>query len=75
MVKLTYTEKEKHEKIGKGIAKEPKTKSFPHKCSKCGHVGAEIDVLSASYSDESDVSLYKCKKCGHVDRETDGTGN
>jgi DNA-directed RNA polymerase subunit M/transcription elongation factor TFIIS len=75
MVKLTYTEKEKHEKRGKGIERKPKTPSYPHKCSKCGYIGAETNVVSASYSDESDISMYTCKKCGHVDRETDGTGN
>jgi DNA-directed RNA polymerase subunit M/transcription elongation factor TFIIS len=72
---IVTTEKIAHKKIGKGVLKEQKTAGFPHKCKKCGYSKADIDTISAMYSDESDISLYKCKKCGHVERETDGSGN
>jgi DNA-directed RNA polymerase subunit M/transcription elongation factor TFIIS len=63
------------EKLGKGILKESSAKGFPHKCSKCGHDGAEVYDLGASYGDESNTWLFKCTKCGHVDREGYGTGS
>lgn len=70
------TEKIKNEKVGEGIVKDSDSKGgFPHKCRKCGFALADVEVISAFYSDESDISLYKCKKCGHVERETDGTSN
>ena len=41
---------------------------FDHKCKKCGYDKAEILELSASYSDEDNVTKMKCGKCGFVEQ-------
>ena len=62
-------------KVGEGIATPEKRTGFPHTCKKCGHGKADVDTISAFYSDESDISLFRCQKCGYVERVTDGTSN
>ncbi len=70
------SEKISRQEVGEGIVKpEKRDGGFPHVCKKCGYDTADIDTISAFYSDESDISLYRCQKCGHVERETDGTSN
>ncbi len=68
-------EKISKKQVGEGVFPNEKREGFPHKCKKCGHGKADVDTISAFYSDESDISLYRCQKCGHVERQTDGTGN
>jgi DNA-directed RNA polymerase subunit M/transcription elongation factor TFIIS len=61
--------------VGEGTFKPEKRAGFPHTCKKCGFDKADVDTISAFYSDESDISLFRCQKCGHVERVTDGTSN
>lgn len=59
----------KKEKIGKGVVEDKNLyATYPNKCRKCGHVGAEVSDLGAQYSDEDNLFLIKCGKCGYVER-------
>jgi DNA-directed RNA polymerase subunit M/transcription elongation factor TFIIS len=68
-------EKITQKKVGEGVFRPEKREGFPHKCKKCGYGKADVDIISAFYSDESDTSLFRCQKCGFVERVTDGTSN
>ena len=64
----------KKEKIENEVVDEENTfATYAHKCSKCGHVGAEINDLGVQYSDEDNLFLVKCGKCGHSERIGDAS--
>ena len=62
------------EKIGKGVVDDENVfATYEHECSKCGHVGAEVNDLGVQYSDEDNLFLAKCGKCGHSERIGDSS--
>lgn len=77
-IREDFSTKEKTRKIkkGEGIVSSAKSESgFPHKCKKCGHVGAEVMDLGVQVADEANIYLFKCLKCGHAERQADGSCN
>lgn len=70
---ISHTQEIKQkEKIGEGsIRDENQLASYPHKCRKCGHIGAQVIEMGVWFSDESGVIRYKCGKCGAVEQEKD----
>ena len=57
------------EKVGEGFSDSRNIfATYKHKCSKCGHVGAEINDLGVQYSDEDNLFLVTCGKCGFTER-------
>ncbi len=74
-VDLTSSENiPKKEKVGKGVSEDKNVfATYKHECSKCGHVGAEINDLGVQYSDEDNLFLAKCGKCGHSERIGDAS--
>jgi len=67
---LTSSEEiEQQKEVGKGVVEDKNTfATYKHECSKCGHVGAEINDLGVQYSDEDNLFLVTCGKCGHSER-------
>ena len=68
---LDNTEKLKEKiKVGIGVNNDKNIyATYPHECSKCGHIGAEVLDKGPQYSDEDTIIQYKCGKCEHVDTE------